>query len=239
VLGGPDWRQTSVYSQPPEGQKTNSGLLKGDSLPERDSSESSLAYQRARQLLERSIAIDKSRRAEYDRKGGAEWARRHSAVAVAAKGDPEARWMLAAAYLRLGKVEDASAAATEALAFHPADPEGYRQISNVFVAAYRIDDAAVALIEGGLITSDFTLKSDLLDLYRSALSDSCAITTGPDGSALNPACDLVHKQFCAASVEAVKAAIEDERWDAARQQKQNFLHTYGCPAGPLDQALPD
>ena len=79
-------------------------------------------------FLQRSIAIDKSVRAEYDRKGGAEWARRHSAVAVAAKGDPEARWMLAAAYLRLGNAEEAAAAASEALALHPANPEAYRQI---------------------------------------------------------------------------------------------------------------
>jgi len=26
VLGGPDWREAGVYWQPPEGQKTNSGL---------------------------------------------------------------------------------------------------------------------------------------------------------------------------------------------------------------------
>ena len=75
-------------------------------------------------FLQRSIAIDKSMRAEYDRKGGAEWARRHSAIAVAAKGDPEARWMLAAAYLRLGKAEEAAAAAREALALSSRDPRG-------------------------------------------------------------------------------------------------------------------
>ena len=27
VLGGFDWKQTGVYSQPPESQKTNSGLV--------------------------------------------------------------------------------------------------------------------------------------------------------------------------------------------------------------------
>ena len=214
-------------------------LAKGESLPKRDSSESSHEYQRALQLLERSIAIDKSVRAEYDRKGGAEWARRHSAVAFAAQGDPEARWMLAVAYLRLGNPKEASAAASEALAFHPVNPEAYRQISYVFAAQDRIDDAAVALIEGALITSDFRLSSDLLDLYRSALSNSCAISAGPNGPALNLSCDRVHKQFCAASVEVVKAAMEEERWDVARQQKQNFLHKYGCPAGPLEQVLPD
>jgi tetratricopeptide (TPR) repeat protein len=214
-------------------------LAKGDSLRERDSSESSHEYQRALQLLERSIAIYKSGRAEYDQKVGAQWARRHSAVPVAAKDDPEARWMLAAAYWRLGKAEEAGAAASEALALHPVNPEAYRQISQVFAAQDRIDDAAVALTEGVLITSDFSLTLDLLDLYRIAFGNSCAIAAGPHGPALNLACDLVHKQFCAASIEALKAAIEEERWDVARRQKQDFVHKYGCPAGPLEQVLPE
>ena len=214
-------------------------LAKGDSLRERDPSGSTHQYQQALQLLQRSIAIDKSRRAEYDREGGAEWARRHSAVAGAAKGDPEARWMLAAAYRRLGNAEEAATAASEALKFHPVTPEGYRQISSIFAAQDRIDDAAIALIEGGLITSDLSLRSDLFDLYRGALGNSCAMTPGPNGPTLNLACDRVHKQICAASVEAVKAAVENERWDVARQQKQDLLNKYGCPAGPLDQVLPD
>ena len=214
-------------------------LSKGDSLHARDSSQGTFEYQRALQLLLRSIAIDKSRWAEYDRKGGAEWARRHPTEAPAPHGDPEARWMLAAAYRILGNAERASAAASEALTFHPVNPEAYWQISYAFVAQHRIDDAAVALMEGVLITGDPTLKSDLLDLYRSDFANTCAFTMGPDGPALNPACDLVHKQFCAASVEAVKAAMEAGHWDAARQQKDEFVHKYGCPAGPLDQALPD
>jgi tetratricopeptide (TPR) repeat protein len=213
-------------------------LTKGDSLHKRDSSQATLEYQRALQLLQHSIAIDKSVRAEYDRKGGAEWARRHSAVASAAKGDPESLWMLAAAYLRLGKVAEAGAAASEALALHPVSAEGYRQISFAFTAQGRIDDAAVALMEGLLIRGDPTLKSDLLVLYSNSFANTCAITEGPDGPAINPSCDLVRKQFCAASVEVIKAALEGERWDEARKQKQDFLHKYGCPAGPLEQVFP-
>ena len=238
-------RAVEILSPLPDSQSTpdvyrNAGalyLIKGDSFP--DSSQSTPAYQRALQLLQRSIAIDKSWRAEYDQKGGAEWARRHSAVAASAQGDSEARWMLAAVTLRLGKVEEAGAAAREALAYHPVAPEAYRQIANVFIAQNRMDDAAVALIEGGQITSDPGLNSDLLDLYRSAFSQSCAIIAGPGGASVNFACDVVHKQFCAASVEVVKAAVEAARWDVARQQKQDFLHKYGCPAGPLDKVLPD
>ena len=147
--------------------------------------------------------------------------------------------MLAAAYLRLGNLGEASVAASEALALHPVNPEAYREIAYAFATQDRINDAAVALLEGWLITSDFSLQSNLLDLYRSALSNSCAITVGPNGPAMNLTCGLVHKQFCAASVEALKAAIEEERWDVARRQKQIFMHDYGCPTGPLDQALPD
>jgi tetratricopeptide (TPR) repeat protein len=214
-------------------------LAKGDSLHEHDSSQGSDEYPKALQILERSVAIDKSVGAEYDRKGGAEWARRHPTVARFTKVDPEVRWMLAAAYWRLGKAPDAAAAASEALALHPKSPEGYQQISYVFAAQDRVDDAAVALIEGALITSNPNLRLDLMDLYRSAFRDSCAITEGPHGPALNLACDLVHRQFCTASVEVVKAAVEDERWDEARQRKQDLLHQYGCPAGPLEQILPN
>ena len=214
-------------------------LAKGDSLHARDSSSGGPEYRQAVQLLLRSISVDAGNRAEYDRKGGAEWARRHPAIAVGPKVDPEARWMLAAAYWRLGQAEEAAAAAGEALALHPTNPEAYRQISAAFVSRGRIDDAAIALIEGGLITSDPSLRSDLLDLYRSAWGDSCAIITGPKGPTLNLACDLVHKQFCAASVEVTKADIENGRLDEARQRKQDLLHKYGCPAGLLDQVLPE
>jgi tetratricopeptide (TPR) repeat protein len=214
-------------------------LAQGDLLRKSDPSESARQYERALQLVLRAIAIDKAGRAEYDRKGGAEWARRHSERAVAAKGDPDPHWMLAAVYVRLGKAPEAGAAAGEALALHPANGEAYRQIAFAFAAQDRIDDAAVALMEGLLITGDLTLKSDLLELYRSAFANTCALTAGPDGPAVNPACDVVRKQFCAASVEVIKATLEGERWDEARKQKQDFLHKYGCPAGPLEQVLPD
>jgi tetratricopeptide (TPR) repeat protein len=214
-------------------------LAEGDLLHERDAARSAQEYARAAELLKRSVAIDKSGRAEYDRKGGAEWARRHSALAVGAKLDPEARWMLAAAYWRLGKADEAGAVAREALALHPKNAEAYRQIAFAFATQDRIDDAATALIEGALITSNRSLRTDLLDLYRDDFSDTCAITAGPNGAAVNLSCERVHKQFCAASVEVVKAALEDEHGDEARQQKQDFLHKYGCPAGPLEQVLPD
>jgi tetratricopeptide (TPR) repeat protein len=213
-------------------------LMKGDAWRERDASQSSQAYERALQLLQRSIAIDRSERAQYDREGGAEWARRHSQMAASAKGDPDAYWMRVAAYLRLGNTLAASAAADQALALHPLNPEGYRQISYAFVAQHRIEDAAVALIEGALITSNPRLRSDLVDFYQRVFSESCAIKPGPDGPELNAACAMVHQQFCTASVEVVKSTWAFHGLDAAEQQKQDFVNKHGCPAGPLEQALP-
>jgi hypothetical protein len=81
--------------------------------------------------------------------------------------------------------------------------------------------------------------SSNLDRAIEEADRALAIIAEPNGPALNLACDLVHKQFCAASVEVVKAAIENMRWDVARQQKQNSLQKYGCPAGPLEKVLPD
>jgi hypothetical protein len=148
--------------------------------------------------------------------------------------------MLAVAYGRLGKVEQASAEAGEALAVHPVDPVAYRQIAYAFAAAHRTDDAALALFEGLLMTSDLSLRSDLLNLYRASVdSNSCAIITGPAGPAVNPACDLVRKSLCPASVEVVKAAIETSRLDAAKKLKQTSLQDYGCPAEPLEHVLPE
>ena len=214
-------------------------ILKGDSLRDENAVQSSQAYQRAVQILTRAIAIDRKSRVEYDRRGGAEWARRHSALAVSAQGDPDARWMLAAAYWRLGEAPEATAAAREALTYHPRDPEAYRQMASIFTGQNRIEDAATALMEGGLITSDRGFRSDLLKLYAGAPDHSCALTNGQNGPRLNIACPAVHQPFCAAYLEMIRAAVEDEHRDEARQEKQDYLKKYGCPAGPLVQVLPD
>ena len=215
-------------------------LSKGDALRGTKSSEAVSAYQRALQLLLHSIGIDKSTRAEYDRKGGADWARRHGAAAATAKGDADAHWMLVAAYSKLGKIEQASTAAGEALSLHPVNPEAFRHIADAFIAAHRVDDAAVALFEGIMMTSDLSLRSDLINLYRTSLdSNSCAIKAGPAGPSLNTACDLVRQSICPASIEVIKAAIERSRWDAAKKLKQTSLRDYGCPAEPLEQVLPE
>jgi tetratricopeptide (TPR) repeat protein len=213
-------------------------LTKGDAELARDASQSSEAYQRALRFLQRAIAIDRSVRAELDREGGAEWARRHAQATASDTGDRDAYWMLVEVYLRLGNTAAAAAAADQALALHLMSPEGYRQVSYAYAAQNRPDDAAVALIAGGLITSDSRLSSDILDFYQKVYSGSCAIKAGPQGPELNPACEMVHQHFCTAFVEVVKSVWAFKGLDAAEQQEQNIVNNYGCPAGPLEKALP-
>src|SRR5262249_55181348 len=87
-------------------------LAKGDFLQQSKSSGSTPTYERALDLLLRSLAIDKSTRERYNRKGGADWARRHGTPEAASKGDPDIHWLLAVAYGRLGKIEQASTEAS-------------------------------------------------------------------------------------------------------------------------------
>src|SRR5262249_17335201 len=151
--------------------------------------------------------------------------------AASTKGDPDTYWMLSVAYQKLGKTEQAATAASEALVFHPVNPEAYRQMAYAFAAAHEMDEAAVALLQGLLMTSDVSLRSDLMNLYRTAEGlNSCALKFGPGGASLNLACDQVRKSLCPASVEVVKAAIERSQWQAAKKLKQTSVRDYGCAA---------
>lgn len=213
-------------------------LSKGDAMHDSNPAARMGKYQRALENLQRSIAIDKALRAADDRRGGAEWARRHGVADSSSKGDPEVQWTLAAAYLRLGKTELAVDAARQALELHPVNPEAYRQIADALMAQHRTDDAAIALMQGVLITSDPQLVSNVLEFYHEVFPNSCALTNGPNGPQLNDACDLIRRHYCAAAVEAIAAAVEEQRLDIAEQQRRDFVDNYGCPAEPVDKILP-
>jgi hypothetical protein len=79
-----------------------------------------------------------------------------------------------------------------------------------------------------------------MELYRAGSGESgCAITTGPNGPAINPKCALVHRNLCEASLDAIRIRLQTGRRDIAADLKKSFLNDYGCPAGPLNQVLPD
>ena len=53
--------------------------------------------------------------------------------------------------------------------------------------------------QGTIVTSDLSLRQDLLSLYRQGLdSKGCATVPGPNGPAFNPSCEIVRKHTCTA-----------------------------------------
>src|SRR5207244_2498280 len=99
--------------------------------------------------------------------------------------------------------------------------ESYRQMAEASLAAGDGDAAAIALMTGLLITSNVGVREDLMSLYQSGLDvNHCAIATGPNGPVMNPACELVHRHVCAASVSVVDAYVRKGRRDQAQSQRQ-------------------
>jgi tetratricopeptide (TPR) repeat protein len=216
----PDWRNN------PEVYRQASGyyITEGDLLA---APESLRAYQKALDLLLRSKAIvtatyehlatkepDQSKLADLDRS-------------------------ISDLRLRLNDPSKALDAAAAALELDPLNAQTYRQLATAFLADGRADEAAVALVQGTIVTSDLGLRQDLLTLYRQGLdSKGCATVPGPNGPAFNPSCEIVRTHTCAAVAAAIPLYLRIQRRDLAEQLKHSATQDFGCPAAPLNRLLP-
>ncbi len=177
---------------------------------------------RAIALLERSIAIDHA----YDR------------GSHIAKTEADAYRLLSEAWLRSNNGVKALENARHALDLAPLRPEMFSQVAAADLQLQRGNDAAATLIAGMFLTSDMTLREQLIKLYAAGLdTEGCAVAAGPNGPAINPACALVHANLCDAAVQMIQARLRAGRRDLATNHRETFVRQYGCPAGPLDQAL--
>jgi len=205
-------------------------LIQGDRSHTPDS------YRRALAVLQRGVAVQnaaRERELERLREEG------KSAKLLGASPNDDLYRLLSMAYLRLGDGDKAFDAAVEARKHEPLSPPVYTQLAQVLSAGGQPEDAATALMEGMLLTSDFGLRQQLLDLYRSGTGDyACAAINGPNGPAINPKCAVVHRNLCEASVDAIRIRLDTGRSDLAAELKQSFLNDYGCPPEPLNQVLP-
>jgi tetratricopeptide (TPR) repeat protein len=167
-------------------------LAKGDALSQGDAREQ---YEQAVRIALRSIAIDIASRAAYDQ--------RHGGKAPVPPGAAEAYRILASAHLRLRQAPEALSAAMQAQTINPINVEAYGEIADAYLAEHRGEDAATALAEGMFATSDRNLRTDLLKLYQSGVDTAgCAVVPGPRGPALNPSCEIVRRDLCAATALA-------------------------------------
>jgi protein O-mannosyl-transferase len=126
-------------------------ILKGDLAHERDAVQSAAAYGRAREALERCIAIDQASRGNYlsrieNRSGSQQFS-------PLREGDSQAYLLLSVAHERLGDAEKAYEAVNQARTLDPLNPQMYRQLSAVLAQEGRTDEAEVALLQANAISS--------------------------------------------------------------------------------------
>ena len=193
---------------------------KGDRV--RGTPDSVRAYERSRELLRRAAAIVRA----MDLPPGA----KSRAVA-------DLNRSIATVCLRLEDRACALSAAGEALAADPMAAESYGQMAMALAAADRSDEAAVLLMQGGLLTGDARLRQGLVDLYREGLDRAgCALL--PGSAALNPSCGMVGRHLCQASLGAMRVWLAAGQTEAALKMRTSALQEFGCPAAPLDKVLP-
>jgi tetratricopeptide (TPR) repeat protein len=205
---------------------------KGDSLA---APEGLRAYHKALELLLRSKTI---MTANYERRVATERARGHEAPEPDRAKFADLEGWISDAHLKLNDPPQALEAAASALEMDPLNAQRYWQLSTAYLANDRADEAAVALVEGTLATSDPRLRQDLLSLYRQGLdSKGCATVPGPNGPAINPSCEIVRRHTCAAAAATIPLYLRMQRRDLAEQLKDSVSRDFGCSAAALNQLL--
>jgi hypothetical protein len=181
--------------------------------------DSGAGYERARELFLRSMRIVRASAAPNDPRV------------------PDLYRSLAAVSLRLHDAPGALAAAGEAVRLEPLAPESYGQLADSLIASDRADDAAIALMEGILLTADGNLRRALVDLYRQGLDrQSCALIPGT--AALNRSCEIVHRHLCQASVAAIRTRLASGDRARADELKRSALIDFACPETLLPSETP-
>ena len=147
--------------------------------------------------------------------------------------------LISVAYLKLGDTGRALDLSAGSIEGDPGNPQVYRQYAQALIAAGRAQEAITALMEGVMLTMDPALRQNVVELYQSAPGQGgCALMPGQNGSmALNPGCDAVHTQLCAATVAAIQLRVKSGRHDLAEQLKTSGITAFSCPTAPLDAAL--
>ncbi len=186
------------------------------------------AYKKSLQALLRGVAIDKARGAVGPERLGE--LRKESAVSADA---PTLYEQLAITYLRLGDSHNAYDTALYANSLDPSELQNYSIIAQELAREGRAEDAAIALVEGTLVSGQANFLNSLDVLYRAGLDPNhCAIRRTPAGDFLNNDCAPVHAEICRASAELIGKYRRNQRQDLADGVRSTATGRYGCPSTP-------
>ena len=186
------------------------------------------AWPKAIAALRNYLAAESAHLAALEARVGAERAREAQHASKLRQAD--ALLVLASAYLEASDTAHAAEALAQAGEIDSLNPQLYRETADVAAAAGKLDDAAVALVEGSFVTGDPSFRQSLVELYQHAMDPrGCALTAGPSGPAINPACGIVHGHVCAAAARTVKVLAAAGQAELSQTRKKMFVEQFGCP----------
>lgn len=201
-----DHRQAAAYHL----DRANLQRGRGASEPEAQRS-----LHRARQLLDRSLAIFEAGAAG------------RTDVNHAARADVYR--LRAAADLGLADYAAAARTARQSIGLAPMHPLAYQLEAEALLRLDRFDEAAVSLGTGALVTGDQQLGTALIDLYRSASDPGgCAVVTIANAPALNPKCPVVRTHVCDAA-RAARGLLRQAGSDRLGSLPR-VTGAFGCPS---------
>ena len=99
----------------------------------------------------------------------------------------------------------------------------------------RKDEAALALVEGVLVSGSQNLLPRLAVLYKYGVDpEGCGISQTVGGAMLNNQCAVVHRELCEGSAELVRLYRQGLRPDAEATMRSRAVEQFGCPADQLN-----
>jgi protein O-mannosyl-transferase len=231
-------KSVAILDSVPDAQNTakpftNAGIYyerRGTLLARRDTHgenpEIASSYQKSLQLLLRARSID---RLAGERFVAAEKARGKRDSEIPPQGLPQLYQNLALTYIRLGDFPSAYEAAIQTRLLAP-DRADYGLLSGILSATNRQDEAAVALIEGFLLTHNKGFLPRLRNLYVGGLDpQGCAFVQSSNGPILNYSCEPVHLEVCKASAELAEIYRNNQKQDVVADIERQAIENFGCP----------
>ena len=138
---------------------------------------------------------------------------------------------LARTYRGLGQYRNAIDALTTATWADP-QAEFFEELSKIYKAEGDAPQAVVSLLEGITmgVTDQVQLAAEVVDLYKQAAPDSCALAGSGAGAAVNFGCPMVHQQLCMASRNVAILYRRMQRDNDAAATATGAVSSLGCPA---------
>jgi hypothetical protein len=122
---------------------------------------------------------------------------------VSAKETSDARLLVSTAYAALQEGEKAVTAARQAASDQPFNPMSYRATAAALLKTQQVNEAAIELMTGFMVTGNQDLRTALVDLYRGGLDpQGCATTATGSTVVLNVSCEVVRRHLCEAAARA-------------------------------------